>query len=80
MTNTLPRSAGAKTAAKPGCESQSVVMDAEFCAEGHVVLSPGKVEIGQGIVTALAQIAADELDLELEPRADGPRQHRRQSQ
>src|SRR3954454_2775041 len=34
-------------------------------AEGHVVVSPGKVEIGQGIVTALAQIAADELDLEL---------------
>ncbi|HEV7881024.1 xanthine dehydrogenase family protein molybdopterin-binding subunit [Bradyrhizobium sp.] len=36
-----------------------------FSAEGHVVLSPGKVEIGQGIVTALAQIAADELDIEL---------------
>jgi nicotinate dehydrogenase subunit B len=37
----------------------------EISAEGHVVVSPGKVEIGQGIVTALAQIAADELDLEL---------------
>jgi nicotinate dehydrogenase subunit B len=37
----------------------------EVSAEGHVVISPGKVEIGQGIVTALAQIAADELDLEL---------------
>jgi CO/xanthine dehydrogenase Mo-binding subunit len=37
----------------------------KISAEGHVVLSPGKVEIGQGIVTALAQIAADELDLEL---------------
>jgi CO/xanthine dehydrogenase Mo-binding subunit len=34
-------------------------------AEGHVVISPGKVEIGQGILTALAQIAADELDLDL---------------
>src|SRR3954462_15489958 len=33
--------------------------------EGHVVLSPGKVEIGQGIVTALAQIAADELDVDI---------------
>src|SRR3954467_5689827 len=33
--------------------------------EGHVVLSPGKVEIGQGIVTALAQIAADELDVHI---------------
>jgi nicotinate dehydrogenase subunit B len=37
----------------------------KISAEGHVVISPGKVEIGQGIVTALAQIAADELDLEL---------------
>jgi nicotinate dehydrogenase subunit B len=37
----------------------------KFSPEGHVTVSPGKVEIGQGIVTALAQIAADELDVEL---------------
>src|SRR3979409_2747235 len=36
-----------------------------FSPEGHVVVSPGKVEIGQGIVTALAQIAADELDVDI---------------
>ena len=36
-----------------------------FSPEGHVTISPGKVEIGQGIVTALAQIAADELDIEI---------------
>lgn len=36
-----------------------------FTGEGRVVISPGKVEIGQGIVTALAQIAADELDVEI---------------
>src|SRR5271169_6805524 len=36
-----------------------------FAAEGDVTVSPGKVEIGQGIVTALAQIAADELDVDL---------------
>src|SRR5713226_4959084 len=36
-----------------------------FSPEGQVTVSPGKVEIGQGIVTALAQIAADELDVDL---------------
>jgi nicotinate dehydrogenase subunit B len=36
-----------------------------FSSEGRVTLSPGKVEIGQGIVTALAQIAADELDVDI---------------
>ncbi|MHB8267721.1 xanthine dehydrogenase family protein molybdopterin-binding subunit [Bradyrhizobium sp.] len=37
----------------------------KISVEGHVVVSPGKVEIGQGIVTALAQIAADELDVDI---------------
>ena len=37
-----------------------------FSREGFVELSPGKVELGQGIVTALAQIAADELDIGLQ--------------
>ena len=36
-----------------------------FSKEGRVTVSPGKVEIGQGIVTALAQIAADELDVDI---------------
>jgi CO/xanthine dehydrogenase Mo-binding subunit len=36
-----------------------------FSPQGQVMVSPGKVEIGQGIVTALAQIAADELDIDL---------------
>jgi CO/xanthine dehydrogenase Mo-binding subunit len=36
-----------------------------FSSDGQVMVSPGKVEIGQGIVTALAQIAADELDVDL---------------
>jgi nicotinate dehydrogenase subunit B len=34
-------------------------------ADGRVMVSSGKVEIGQGIVTALAQIAADELDIDI---------------
>src|SRR5690242_12237468 len=36
-----------------------------FSLDGEVTVSPGKVEIGQGIVTALAQIAADELDVDI---------------
>jgi CO/xanthine dehydrogenase Mo-binding subunit len=36
-----------------------------FAEDGRVVISPGKVEIGQGILTALSQIAADELDVAL---------------
>jgi nicotinate dehydrogenase subunit B len=34
--------------------------------EGTIILFPSKVEIGQGIYTALAQIAAEELDVALE--------------
>ncbi|QQO17071.1 xanthine dehydrogenase family protein molybdopterin-binding subunit [Bradyrhizobium diazoefficiens] len=37
----------------------------KIISEGRVAISPGKVEIGQGIITALAQIAADELDVDL---------------
>jgi CO/xanthine dehydrogenase Mo-binding subunit len=37
----------------------------KFSSNGQVAISPGKVEIGQGIMTALAQIAADELDIDL---------------
>ena len=36
-----------------------------FHAEGAVTITPGKVELGQGILTALSQIAADELDVSL---------------
>jgi nicotinate dehydrogenase subunit B len=36
-----------------------------FSTDGQLTVSPGKVEIGQGIVTALAQIAADELDVDI---------------
>jgi CO/xanthine dehydrogenase Mo-binding subunit len=35
-------------------------------ADGAITVSSGKVELGQGIVTALAQIAADELDAPVE--------------
>ena len=38
----------------------------KFHVEGYVEVFSGKVEIGQGILTALAQIAAEELDVSLE--------------
>jgi len=37
-----------------------------FLADGRVAIHPGKVELGQGIITALAQIAAEELDVALD--------------
>jgi CO/xanthine dehydrogenase Mo-binding subunit len=37
-----------------------------FAPEGRVTVHSGKVEYGQGVWTALAQIAADELDLALD--------------
>ncbi|WP_237214562.1 xanthine dehydrogenase family protein molybdopterin-binding subunit [Falsiroseomonas oryziterrae] len=36
-----------------------------FHADGRVTIRPGKVELGQGILTALAQISAEELDVAL---------------
>ena len=49
-----------------------------FSPDGIVEVTPGKVEIGQGILTALAQIAADELDVELARVAHRPGDDRAQ--
>jgi nicotinate dehydrogenase subunit B len=51
----------------PGSLAANPVLSSwvRFSADGEVMISPGKVEIGQGIVTALAQIAADELDVDI---------------
>ena len=35
----------------------------KFNQNGTITIRPGKVEIGQGIVSAIAQIAAEELDV-----------------
>ncbi len=51
----------------PGSLNANRTLDAwiRIGADGKVTVFTGKVELGQGIVTALAQIAAEELDLPL---------------
>ena len=51
----------------PGSLSNNKMLDAwiRIGADGAATVFTGKVELGQGIVTALAQIAAEELDLPL---------------
>jgi nicotinate dehydrogenase subunit B len=36
-----------------------------FPAPGKIIVNTGRVEIGQGVLTAMAQIAADELDVDM---------------
>src|SRR5205807_10095032 len=51
----------------PGSLGGNKMLDAwiRINADGTATVFTGKVELGQGIVTALAQIAAEELDLPL---------------
>jgi nicotinate dehydrogenase subunit B len=60
----LLRAAPAKL---PGSLEKNRMLDAwlRINADGSATLFTGKVELGQGILTALAQIAAEELDLPL---------------
>ena len=53
------------TAELPGSLAANPTLDTwlQISADGLVTLSPGKCELGQGIQTALAQIAAEELDV-----------------
>jgi CO/xanthine dehydrogenase Mo-binding subunit len=49
----------------PGSLDNNRLLDAwiRIGTDGNAIVCTGKVELGQGIVTALAQIAAEELDL-----------------
>jgi CO/xanthine dehydrogenase Mo-binding subunit len=50
--------------ASPSLDANPLVSDwLVFQVDGRVTLKTGKVEIGQGVLTALVQIAADELDI-----------------
>ena len=63
-----PKLAFAQQAAKlPGSLAENRMLDAwiRVNADGSATIFPGKVELGQGITTALTQIAAEELDLPL---------------
>jgi len=57
----------AKPAPLPGSLNNNRMLDAwlRVDADGSVTLFTGKIELGQGIGTALTQIAADELDVDL---------------
>ena len=57
----------AQPARLPGSLNDNRMLDAwiRIGSDGNATVCTGKVELGQGIVTALAQIAAEELDLPL---------------
>jgi nicotinate dehydrogenase subunit B len=61
------RSLAQQPAALPGDLNHNRMLDAwlRINADGTATIFPGKVELGQGITTALAQIVAEELDLPL---------------
>ena len=57
----------ARKQSSPSLDAHNQIDDwLRFNRDGSVSLFSGKVELGQGISTALAQIAADELDIALE--------------
>jgi len=63
-----PRLMAAEQAAKlPGSLDANRMLDAwiRIGADGNATVFTGKVELGQGVMTALGQIAAEELDLPL---------------
>ena len=63
----VPRTALGQSAALPGSLNTNRRLDAwlRIDPNGTVTILTGKIELGQGIGTALTQIAADELDVDL---------------
>ena len=65
MTPEFARAQNAGAPRLPGTLGANRRLDAwlKINADGTVTVSPGRVELGQGNLTALAQIAAEELDI-----------------
>jgi nicotinate dehydrogenase subunit B len=74
VSRTLAQEGGAPTAAAPhapplpGSLKQTPFLDSwiRVSADGKITVLTGKAELGQGIKTALMQIAAEQLDVEFE--------------
>src|SRR4051812_30035225 len=62
----LPRVAGAQAGKLPGSLNHEPMLDAwiRVGADGRITVFTGKAELGQGIKTALIQVAAEELVVE----------------
>src|ERR1700730_6898292 len=56
--------AAARTTASSAPSWRHVMI--EFRPDGTVLVHTGKVELGQGVLTALAQIVADELGVDID--------------
>jgi nicotinate dehydrogenase subunit B len=63
----FPFPAKATSTKLPGDLQTSPLLDSwiRLDPDGRIVVLTGKAELGQGILTALAQIAAEELDVEI---------------
>lgn len=57
----MPEAAFPRSHQPPLAQENSPARWLNFSADGVLTLTPGKVEIGQGILTAYAQVAVDEL-------------------
>ena len=57
----------------PGPLADNPMLDrwVSFPSPGKVTVNTGRVELGQGVLTAMAQIAADELDVAMARRIRG---------
>jgi CO/xanthine dehydrogenase Mo-binding subunit len=56
------------TASLPGILADNPQLDrwVNFATQGQVEIATGRVELGQGVLTAIAQVAAEELDVAIE--------------